>query len=329
MPSNSKNNRSQSISSIHRVTIGTGGTTNLSLQEIVAIYNNDNNFMPPAKREVIGLYNNDTDSTYTKKEVIGLYNNDDSPTTKNNVEYTNDYDSPPPTKKEAIGLYNNDDSPTTTTTTATNKKSTVDYTNDCDSPPPTKKEAIVSYNSDDSPTTKKNVDYTDDCDSPPPTKKKTIGLDKNGLAEKGNNNNSKQGEIGLNNNQQTKKIKEDEKDYKDVEECHEEPQKGSKLKREWWFFGDISRVDAEDLLISCNSNVVLFRNSSHSIGYALSRYDYDHQKMVHFLIQESLEGYKINDSTDPFTYKSLEDMIQCSPICKSFKCVGEVKSQKQ
>jgi len=94
-----------------------------------------------------------------------------------------------------------------------------------------------------------------------------------------------------------------------------------------WYYGDIQRKDAERLLISCNQNSFMVRNSSVQGCYALSLFSYQKRTMLHLLVQpaKATTGYQIQDSEDNHVYTSLVDILKNSPVVKGYEMCGKIK----
>eukprot|EP01119_Soliformovum_irregulare_P016698 TRINITY_DN4874_c0_g1_i3.p1 TRINITY_DN4874_c0_g1~~TRINITY_DN4874_c0_g1_i3.p1 ORF type:complete len:1171 (-),score=313.30 TRINITY_DN4874_c0_g1_i3:15-3527(-) len=95
----------------------------------------------------------------------------------------------------------------------------------------------------------------------------------------------------------------------------------------FWFYGKISRTDAEQLLISSRRNTLMVRSSSMEGCYAISTYDCsdrNHCFFVHYLVLPSPRGFKLEDPTvDGGEYSSLLNLIDLSPAFKKFEAVGK------
>lgn len=72
-----------------------------------------------------------------------------------------------------------------------------------------------------------------------------------------------------------------------------------------WYYGAVSRVEAESLLMASNTNSMLLRNSRYALlvyllmflsvpgNYALSKYDSAQRKCFHILIDKVSTGYRM------------------------------------
>jgi len=91
-----------------------------------------------------------------------------------------------------------------------------------------------------------------------------------------------------------------------------------------WFMGNISRVDAEKILLGCGVDCFLVRNSSVERCYALSKYFVASKSFIHFIISPTQSGgYHLKEcAEDSASYASLEQLINNSPITRGFISAG-------
>jgi len=119
-------------------------------------------------------------------------------------------------------------------------------------------------------------------------------------------------------------------DKKDTYVAKEDDDNNNNLYSEaYWYYGDIQRKEAERLLISCNQNSYMVRNSSIPHCFALSIFSYSKRTMLHLLVQPSKteKGYQIQDSEDSQVYPTLVDILKSSPVVKGYEMCGKLKSR--
>jgi len=101
------------------------------------------------------------------------------------------------------------------------------------------------------------------------------------------------------------------------------------LKRDDYFFGNLSRTDAEAMLLSSKSKVFLIRPSSTPACFALSKFDYSTQTLLHLLVVPVASGgYKISDVPDPNVYITLDDLVNKSPMIAGFNAAKPPPPEK-
>jgi len=90
-------------------------------------------------------------------------------------------------------------------------------------------------------------------------------------------------------------------------------------KKDDYFFGNLSRTDAEAMLLSSKARVFLLRTSSTPACFALSKFDYTSQTLLHLLVVPvGSGGYKITDVPDSTVYPTLDDLVNKSPMISGF-----------
>jgi len=103
------------------------------------------------------------------------------------------------------------------------------------------------------------------------------------------------------------------------------------MPEELWYFGPISRPDAEKILVACKANSLLVRNSSMQGCYAVSTYDCSSPGnfyFIHYLVvpDHVKGGYKIEEcAVDTKTYPTLTNLINTSPVFANFDPAGKFK----
>jgi len=103
------------------------------------------------------------------------------------------------------------------------------------------------------------------------------------------------------------------------------------IPEELWYFGSISRTDAEQLLIACKVNALLVRTSSMQGCYAVSTYDCStpgKHYFIHYLVlfDEAKGGFKLEESPiDTNIYSSLTSLINESPVFAMYEPAGKFK----
>jgi len=91
-----------------------------------------------------------------------------------------------------------------------------------------------------------------------------------------------------------------------------------------WFYGNISRVEAEQILIKCQKDTFLVRTSSKPGNFALSKYFHTRQSYIHFLVSPvQPSGYVLVDSDDNGTYPTICHLLAISPECTGFSPAGK------
>ena len=87
-----------------------------------------------------------------------------------------------------------------------------------------------------------------------------------------------------------------------------------------WYFGPITRQEAEDILKSIGGDSFLIRTSSTIPGcYVLSRWTAADETMIHYIVKPAGGGYEITDCpTDYGKYLSLAHMVEASPTVKNY-----------
>jgi len=78
-----------------------------------------------------------------------------------------------------------------------------------------------------------------------------------------------------------------------------------------WYYGNIDRKEAEQILRSCVYDSFLVRKSSVKDSYAISFYNSKKNSINHTLIEPRNDGYAIQDTQRVFP--SLVDLISKSP----------------
>jgi hypothetical protein len=92
-----------------------------------------------------------------------------------------------------------------------------------------------------------------------------------------------------------------------------------RLIKEDYYFGNLSRADAETMLLHSKSKVFLVRASSNPGCYALSKFDYTAQTLLHLLVVPvGSGGYKITECPDTNIYQTLDDLVNNSPIIAGY-----------
>jgi len=97
-----------------------------------------------------------------------------------------------------------------------------------------------------------------------------------------------------------------------------------------WYYGDISRPDAEKILISCGTMCFLVRTSSVEHCYALSKFFSDTSHFIHYIIAPTPTGYGLKDCLDDTaSYATLDDLINNTPVIRGFISVGKLAKKSK
>jgi len=97
-----------------------------------------------------------------------------------------------------------------------------------------------------------------------------------------------------------------------------------------YYFGNISRQEAEDILLkSTKERVFLVRDSSKAGNYALSKYDpSDKVKKFGHLLIASDPDWHVKESRDLFHYASLEELISKTILLHGYIPIGQLYDRK-
>lgn len=91
------------------------------------------------------------------------------------------------------------------------------------------------------------------------------------------------------------------------------------MENQLWYFGHISRVDAEEILKTSEGAVQLIRESSIPGCYALSQWEPKTNRFFHILISPLADqGYTMEDCPDTNVYRSVEEILTTSTECQGF-----------
>jgi len=85
-----------------------------------------------------------------------------------------------------------------------------------------------------------------------------------------------------------------------------EPSPTVSLEKKPWFHGSISREEAEKILLSCNCDSFLIRNSTTPDKLAVSCYGFENRSLTHTAIEKINGRFKIEDKM----YDSVEQIIK-------------------
>jgi len=93
-----------------------------------------------------------------------------------------------------------------------------------------------------------------------------------------------------------------------------------------WYFGPLDRAQTEKILMSCDIDAFLVRNSSRDNCFAVSRYTLASKTFIHYIVEETTLGYYLHDCPlDTTIYMTLADLVTRTPLLKGYISAGLFK----